>query len=122
MTESLRDVLEKLADEFEDASRYDAGLSYARVTVRLRELLRNQPAEPVGVSDEAVAKAEYAYEAFGATMRDALEAAAPLMGATPRPTREQIADAIAGPAKDWLSRHQAGIAADAVLALMGGAE
>lgn len=38
----------------------------------------------------------------------------------PLPTREQIAEAIAGGAKDWLSGHQAGIAADRVLALFTG--
>ena len=104
-------------------------------TYHLKGCPETLPAEPVGVSDEAVAKAEYAYEAFGATMRDALEAAAPLMGATPRPTREQIAEALhhnnhdlGGVAcrKRWegeltncyeRSMHNA----DAVLALMGGA-
>ena len=68
----LRAELEELAADLE----YDVSDAPAKV----RAVLAAHPAEPVlVVTDEAVAKAERAYETFGAGMRDALEAAAPLL-------------------------------------------
>lgn len=46
--------------------------------------------ESVEIPDAAVAAAEREYEAFGATMRDALVAARPYL----MPTREEIAEAL----------------------------
>ena len=104
--QSLRDALEKLADSWErrpvkeahsypEANAYVDGQNdtYERSADVLRDLLSAHPAEPVGVSDEAVAKALRVYLADqreGAeredAMRAALEVAAPLLGTRPRPT------------------------------------
>lgn len=139
MSESLRDALEKIALN-------EAGDSPAAFA---QQALMDQPAEPVGVSDEAV---EVVAETFARTSsgglwgqyteltrqlvisnakptaRAALEAAAPLMGATLRPTREQIAEALLvelkrqGADEFFYPGKLADDLAAAVLALMGGAD
>lgn len=158
--QSLRDELEKLVEHWrykgEDLKAwqegggpdpYEAGLDDAATAIR--KLLTEPPAEPVGVSDEAV---EVVAETFARTSsgglwgqyteltrqlvisnakptaRAALEAAAPLMGATLRPTREQIAEALLvelkrqGADEFFYPGKLADDLAAAVLALMGGAE
>ena len=89
-TDGLRDALE-------DLLRDRAAKSKGTVPChQLRELLAAHPAEPVGVSDEAVTKAlaEYLAEnAAGAerdwAMRVALEAVAPLLGTRPQPALDR---------------------------------
>ena len=86
--QGLRDALEKLADELDSNN-------VVMVAGRaLRDLLTAHPAEPVGVSDEAVEAAWRTYNTSKSGggpggMRAALEAAAPLMGATIRGIRSR---------------------------------
>lgn len=143
---SLRDALKELRTycgkyvDDPDASEAEQ-LAYDDVCIQLAQILDKHPAEPVGVSDEAVEAAAKAlrdrwtiFSSVGALAYQAasaaLEAARPLMGATPaRPTLEQIREALA--AQYTAVELEGGYictvltpeaAEAAVLALMGGAE
>jgi hypothetical protein len=153
MSDSLRDALEKLADEYEADARADGGLAYHRVVGQLRKLLAAHPAEPVGVSDEAVVTpemvmaaataigAKYGHDGamYCADAERALEAARPFMQPQVVASRERVVEVLrmhriecTGPGEvtcggcrerswmSWWDYHQH--IADAVLALMGGAE
>ena len=155
---SLRDALEKRLGLLPEVWYSNGYRIEALPKSELLDLLAMHPAEPVGVSDEAVERlagklhglehdrlhsrcpgsdecqlwydAEFRAQWLAAEGRRA----APLMGATPRPTREQISEALfvarqgeePGVRARWvdLSQDQRDLfrtEADAVLALMGGA-
>ena len=116
MSDTLRDALEKLEAYCADEARQpnpDCALSYADLRGKLNAVLTEHPAEPVGVSDEAVRAAArgmqptagnhqvncptYMLQPFSECTcgiwanavfraRAALEAALPLLGTRPQPT------------------------------------
>ena len=124
MSDTLRDALEKLADSWErrpvkeahsypEASAYVDGQydTYERSADVLRDLLAAHPAEPVGVSDEAVTKAldgwcsvpTYGtYQGQFDAMRAALEAAAPLLGTRPQPSYDAVRDEVQWNKAAWV--------------------
>jgi hypothetical protein len=87
-----RNIVNQLADLWHvpvDVRQATNDQTWAFAADLVRSAFPAPPPEPErsapGVSDAAVAAAERAYEAFGAGMRDALEAAAPLLGHRPQP-------------------------------------
>lgn len=97
MTASLRGALEQELKNLPVMSYDDGYRVQALPKATLLDLLARHPAEPVGVSDEAVeqlhAQVVTEFRRHGqytlGLARAALEAAAPLMGATPRPTLDR---------------------------------
>ena len=132
--DSLRDALEKRLETL-PVMLFDNGYpTQALPKSELIDLLALKPAEPVGVSDEAVEAAAKAvsvdWQNYVASMRAALEAAQRVQPqvVVSRPTREQIAKAAeaamlaAYPQSARLAHDTALVVAPAVLNLLGGAK